>query len=54
MLVESSMVTGERAYLSEDGFLVLRELTIRLDRSNVKKSQVVDRLEQHVLEYFSR
>jgi DNA-binding transcriptional LysR family regulator len=54
VLVEGSMVEGERAYLEDDGFPVLKQLTIRLERSRAKKSQVIDRLEQHFLEYFSR
>jgi DNA-binding transcriptional LysR family regulator len=54
VLVEGSMVEGERAYLEEEGFPVMKQLTIRLERSRAKKSKVIDRLEEHFLEYFSR
>jgi hypothetical protein len=48
------MVPGERAYLEPEGFPVLRELTIRLERSRAKKSPAIDRLERHYLDYFGR
>jgi DNA-binding transcriptional LysR family regulator len=53
ILVEGSMVPGERAYLEEEGFPIFKELAIRLERSS-KKSRSVDRLEQHFLDYFSK
>jgi DNA-binding transcriptional LysR family regulator len=52
VLVEGSMVPGERAYLEAEGFPVFKELAIRLERS-AKKSRLIDRLEQHVLDYFA-
>jgi DNA-binding transcriptional LysR family regulator len=54
VLAEGSMVPGERAYLEPEGFPVLRELTIRLERSRAKKSPAIDRLERHYLDYFGR
>jgi DNA-binding transcriptional LysR family regulator len=53
LLVEGSMEEGERAYLEADGFAVFKRLTIRLERSRAKKSQVIDRLEQHLLACFA-
>jgi DNA-binding transcriptional LysR family regulator len=53
VLAEGSIVDGERAYLEAEGFPVLREVTIRLERSPGKKSQVIDRLERHYLEFFA-
>ncbi len=50
VLVEGSMVEGERAYLEEDGFPVLKELNIRLERTHAKRSQIVERLERHFLD----
>jgi DNA-binding transcriptional LysR family regulator len=52
LLVEGSMVPGERAWLEPEGFPVFKDLTIRLERSR-KKSKVIDRLEQHFLDYFA-
>ncbi len=54
VLVEGSMVEGERAYLEEDGFPVLKHLNIRLERSYAKRSHVIERLEKHYLDFFSR
>jgi molybdate transport repressor ModE-like protein len=53
VLVEGSMEEGERAYLEADGFPVFKRLTIRLERSRAKKSQAIDRLEKHLLAYFT-
>jgi DNA-binding transcriptional LysR family regulator len=53
VLAEGSMVAGERAYLEEDGFPVLKQLSIRLERTYAKRSKEVDRLHQHYLDYFS-
>jgi DNA-binding transcriptional LysR family regulator len=53
VMVESSLIEGERAYLPEDGFPVLSNVAVRLERSHLKKSQVIDRLERHLLEHFS-
>lgn len=53
VMVESSLIEGERAYLPADGFPVLRDVAIRLERSHVKKSQAVDRLERHLIDYFA-
>jgi DNA-binding transcriptional LysR family regulator len=53
VLVEGSMVPGERAYLEADGFPVLQQLSIRLERTRAKKSKVLDRLEEHYLAYFA-
>jgi DNA-binding transcriptional LysR family regulator len=52
VLVEGSMMTGERAYLEPEGFPVLRQLNIRLERAPGKKSRAIDRLEEHFLGYF--
>ena len=52
LLVEGSMVPGERAYLEPEGFPVFRELTIRLERAR-KKSEIIDRLEKHFLDVFA-
>ncbi|KAB2877344.1 MAG: LysR family transcriptional regulator [Albidovulum sp.] len=54
VLVEGSMVEGERAYLEADGFPVLKHLNIRLERSYAKRSHVLDRLERHYLAFFGR
>jgi DNA-binding transcriptional LysR family regulator len=53
VMVESSIIEGERAYLPQDGFPILREVNVRLVRSHLKKSRAVARLEQHFLEHFS-
>jgi DNA-binding transcriptional LysR family regulator len=53
VLVEGSMIAGERAYLEADGFPVLKQLAIRLDRSLARKSQAIDQLEEHYLRFFS-
>jgi len=54
-VVKNCRVTeGERAYLEDGGFPVLKQPTVKLERSRAKKSQVIDRLEQHFLEYFSQ
>jgi len=53
ILGEGSMEAGERACLEADGFPVFKRLTIRLERSRAKKSQVIDRLEQHLLACFA-
>ncbi|WP_347309647.1 LysR family transcriptional regulator [Defluviimonas sp. SAOS-178_SWC] len=54
VLVEGSMVAGERAYLEADGFPVMNHLTIRLERSYAKRSHVIDQLEKHYLDFFGR
>jgi DNA-binding transcriptional LysR family regulator len=54
VMVESSIVEGERAYLPQDGFPILREVNVRLIRSHLKKSKSIDRLERHLLEHFSQ
>lgn len=54
VLVEGSMVEGERAYLEADGFPVMKEINVRLERSYAKRSHVVERLEKHYLEYFAQ
>ncbi|MCU9850105.1 LysR family transcriptional regulator [Defluviimonas sp. WL0024] len=54
VLVEGSMVEGERAYLEEDGFPVMKHLNIRLERSYAKRSPVIDRLGKHYLDFFAR
>lgn len=53
VLVEGSMIEGERAYLEPEGFPVLRELNIRLERSRSKRSRAIDHLEKHYLDYFA-
>jgi molybdate transport repressor ModE-like protein len=53
VLAEGSIVPGEKAYLEAEGFPVLRDVTIRLERAPGKKSRVIDRLEQHYLDYFA-
>jgi DNA-binding transcriptional LysR family regulator len=52
VLVEGSMLAGERAYLEADGFPVLKELTVRLERARAKTSKVIDGLEEHFLGHF--
>ena len=54
VLVEGSMVAGERAYLEEDGFPVMKHLNIRLERSYAKRSPVIEQLEKHYLEFFGK
>jgi DNA-binding transcriptional LysR family regulator len=54
VLVEGSIVEGERAYLEDLGFRAIKELTIRLERSPVKRSREINSLEQHYLDYFAR
>lgn len=53
VLVEGSMVPGERAYLEPEGFGVLRELNIRLERTYARRSPVIERLERHYLDFFA-
>lgn len=53
VLVEGSMVEGERAYLEEDGFPVMRNLNVRLERSRAKRSRVIDSLAEHYLHFFA-
>ena len=52
-LAESAIIPGERAYLDADGFPVLKQMDVHLERSRAKKSRIVDRLEQHFLSCFS-
>jgi DNA-binding transcriptional LysR family regulator len=54
VFVEGSIVEGERAYLEDLGFRAIKELTIRLERSPVKRSREINRLEQRYLDYFAR
>lgn len=54
VLVEGSMVPGERAYLEDDGFPVMKELTVRLERSSAKRSQVIDFLHDQYLSFFAK
>ena len=53
VLVEGSMIPGERAYLEEDGFPVLKHLTIRLERTFAKRTKVIEQLQQHYLDFFA-
>jgi hypothetical protein len=53
VMVDSSSIEGERAYLPKDGFPILRDVNVRLIRSHHKKSMAVARLEQHLLDHFS-
>jgi DNA-binding transcriptional LysR family regulator len=53
VLVEGSMVAGERAYIAPGEFPVLKELNIRLERSSAKRSPAVARLAEHYLKHFS-
>jgi DNA-binding transcriptional LysR family regulator len=53
VLVEGSMVSGEKAYLEAEGFPVLKDLSIRLERSYAKRSPAIDRLIEHYLAFFS-
>lgn len=53
VLVEGSMVEGERAYLEDDGFPVMKELTVRLERSSAKRSDVIDFLHDQYLSFFA-
>lgn len=53
VLVQGSMVEGERAYIEEGEFPVLKELNIRLERSYAKRTRAVDLLEKEYIEFFS-
>ncbi|PZQ96642.1 MAG: hypothetical protein DI533_13660 [Cereibacter sphaeroides] len=53
VLVEGSMVDGERAYTGEGEFPVLKHLNIRLERSYAKRTRPVELLEKEYLEFFS-
>ncbi|MFN0194344.1 MAG: LysR family transcriptional regulator [Aestuariivirga sp.] len=53
VMVESSLIEGERAYLPEIGFPVLRDVNVRLERAPGKRSQAVDRLQQHLVRHFT-
>jgi DNA-binding transcriptional LysR family regulator len=53
VLVEGSMVAGERAYLERDGFRVLKELNIRLERTYARRGPVIDTLIAHYLAHFA-
>ena len=53
VMVESSIVEGERAYLPQDGFPILRDVNVRLVKSHLKKSKAVAQLEQHLFRHFS-
>jgi DNA-binding transcriptional LysR family regulator len=53
VLVEGSMVEGEKAYVGEGGFPVIKEVNVRLERTHTKRSKAVERLEQHLLEFFA-
>lgn len=52
-LVEGSMIEGERAYLDDLGFRPIMDLRVRLERSPVKTSREISRLEAHYLGYFA-
>jgi molybdate transport repressor ModE-like protein len=48
-LAESCLEEGERIYTAAEGFAPLKELVVRLERSRLKKSKVLDQLEAHLL-----
>lgn len=52
VLVEGSMVPGERAYLEAEGFPVLKHLNIRLDRSYANRSRTIQQLIDHYVDFF--
>jgi DNA-binding transcriptional LysR family regulator len=52
VLVEGSMVPGERAYLEPDGFPVLKHINIRLDRTYANRSRTIERLIDHYVDFF--
>ncbi len=53
VLVEGSMVPGERAYLEKEGFPVLKEVKVHLDRSYANRSRTVQRLLDHYVDFFT-
>jgi DNA-binding transcriptional LysR family regulator len=53
VLVEGSMVAGERAYLEKEGFPVLKEVKVHLDRSFANRSRTVQRLLDHYVDFFT-
>jgi hypothetical protein len=53
VLVEGSMVPGERAYLEKEGFPVLKEVKVHLDRTYANRSRTVQRLIDHYVDFFT-
>jgi DNA-binding transcriptional LysR family regulator len=51
-MVSSSLVDGMRELTEADGYPKLREVAIRLERAQRKKSAVIDRLEAHLVACF--
>lgn len=49
VLMRSSIVDGMRELGAVDGFPPLEELAVRLERAHLKKSAIVDRLQQHLV-----
>jgi hypothetical protein len=48
-MVRSAVSADMRELASEDGFPALAKLNIRLERSHLKKSPIIDRLEAHLI-----
>lgn len=53
VLVEGSMVPGERVYLEKEGFPVLKEVKVHLDRSFANRSRTIERLIDHYTDFFT-
>jgi len=53
-MIESSLIEGERAYLPEDGYPILQDVSVYLVQSNQKKSPFIDRFAQQLLSYSHR
>src|SRR5262245_57776484 len=53
VMMRSSLTKDMRELSPQEGFPPLAEFTIRLERSHVKKSTIIDRLEAHLMARFS-
>ena len=53
-MVRSAVSDDMRELAAEDGFPVLAKLNIRLERSHLKKSPIIDRLEAHLIARLSQ
>lgn len=52
-MVRSSVTADMRELTPQEGFPALAEFNIRLERANLKKSAIIDRLETHLMARFS-
>jgi DNA-binding transcriptional LysR family regulator len=53
VMMRSSVTEDMRELSPEEGFPLLAEFVIRLERSHVKKNTIIDRLEAHLMARFS-